>query len=722
GYDGLIEGGDKIVPTSWFDVSDMMHLGGTVIGSARSPEFRTEEGRLKATINLLKNKIGYLIVIGGDGSLTGANMLITEFKKNLQKIKTEKLLDISENEFDDFQLRINGLIGSIDNDFVLSRITIGVDTALHQICASIDSIKDTARSHKRAFLIEVMGRRCGYLAVTAALCVSANFVLYPENPMKDWKNLMKKSIEKDRRLGNRISIVIIAEGAIDIDGNPISSKEVCSVLKNDLKLDTRITVLGHVQRGGNASAYDKIMSTRIGADSVLSILSEDYTEPKVISLAGSTTVAIEMMKGVNETAKISKLFAEKKFQEIAEKRGNSFQNSIELLYNLTHASDKYSELSGKKVGIIHLGEPSPGMNPVTECVTRFLSNNNAEVFFIECGINGLIHKKNDYKFIKHFKNRKDLNLMNYPGSKLGTTLKFRTNEINDEKCGKMSENLAEVGINALVIVGSAEAFEICEKLDKLKAQYTGLNIPIIMIPCSIYNDIPHTCFTIGSDSALNQISDLILSLKSASLGYNPSLEFIEVDGNGCNYLPIMSGLACGSSRCYILGEKLTVDQIRVDAANIVKSFRDKHVGTIVCAKGLSLHDSMDIDSIIKIYEKEALGTVECVKTEMKNFQRGCCPTPFDRKLAIKFGVAAAKGICSSFIDHKDGQKAPTYMVGIADQGNCFLFDFSMDTSNQSDLRSTKWWGFLNCLVSVLGESYNDKSYDGELYETNQTTK
>lgn len=260
-----------------------MHKGGTIIGSARCAEFRTPEGRYTATVNLLKKNISQLIVCGGDGSLTGADYLDQEWEGNVRKAVENK--DLDESCLEKKNLRIYGLVGSIDNDFAGGyQITIGTDSALHRICEAIDSIRDTAYSHKRAFVVEIMGRNCGYLALTAALCCEADYVLIPEffGP-KDWKQKMKETVERERNYGKRTTLILVAEGAVDSEGKKITCQEVSKILSEDLGLDSRITVLGHVQRGGRASAFDRIivipkhsLTLPSSPDIFIFLLSENY--------------------------------------------------------------------------------------------------------------------------------------------------------------------------------------------------------------------------------------------------------------------------------------------------------------------------------------------------------------------------------------------------------------------------------------------------------------
>lgn len=190
GYEGLVQGGDLIKRMEWPDVRNWVSIGGTLIGTARCKAFYERPGRLRAAKNMILNGIDALIICGGDGSLTGADKFRDEWPGLLQELVEDK--DLSSDEIAPFkQLNIVGLVGSIDNDMSSTDATIGCYSSLGTICESVDKIDATAMSHQRAFVIEVMGRHCGWLALMAALSTGADFVFIPEKPpAKDWEKQM----------------------------------------------------------------------------------------------------------------------------------------------------------------------------------------------------------------------------------------------------------------------------------------------------------------------------------------------------------------------------------------------------------------------------------------------------------------------------------------------------------------------------------------------------
>jgi len=245
GYEGLING--IMVPLGTRDVGGILQRGGTILGSARSPEFKTEKGQIQAIRSLNEMGIDGLVVIGGNGSQTGSFAL---FKHGFPVV---------------------GIASTIDNDLVGSDIAIGVDTALNIALEAIDRLKITASSHQRAFLIEVMGRNCGYLALMAAIAGGAEYVVLPEfeaDP-EEIAKVLSDAYEK----GKAHAIVVVAEGA-KYNANALDAYFIEH--RERLGFDLRVTILGHTQRGGTPGAYDRIFASRLGAAAVEQLANGNY--------------------------------------------------------------------------------------------------------------------------------------------------------------------------------------------------------------------------------------------------------------------------------------------------------------------------------------------------------------------------------------------------------------------------------------------------------------
>ncbi|CAB4054905.1 pfkA [Lepeophtheirus salmonis] len=221
GYQGMVDGEDNIVRAHWSSVSGIIHLGGTVIGSARCMDFKERWGRLKAAENLINKGISNLVCIGGDGSLTGANKFREEWPGLLQELREEKR--ITDDQKDQFaHLNIVGMVGSIDNDFCGTDMTIGTDSALHRIVEAADAIIPTATSHQRN------------------VYYGTDYVFIPEWPPEtNWSEQLCRKLSQARKSGSRLNIIIVAEGAIDREGRPITPADD---MFNGVELPQRLIV------------------------------------------------------------------------------------------------------------------------------------------------------------------------------------------------------------------------------------------------------------------------------------------------------------------------------------------------------------------------------------------------------------------------------------------------------------------------------------------------
>ena len=264
--DGLIEGDFEVLAAR--QVSNIINKGGTILKSARSAEFRTVEGRAKAFENLKKAGVGALVIIGGDGTFTGGLKFIEEFN-----------------------FPVVGIPGTIDNDIYGTDNTIGYDTALNTVVEVIDKIRDTASSHNRLFFIEVMGRDAGFIALNSGIGAGAEEILIPE------KNLgldrLVESLDKSREKGKTSSIVVVSEG--DKIGKNVF--ELADYIKEKYPFyDIRVSVLGHMQRGGSPSCYDRVLASRLGVAAVETLL--DRTSGVMVGVTNNVVTSVGFNKAI----------------------------------------------------------------------------------------------------------------------------------------------------------------------------------------------------------------------------------------------------------------------------------------------------------------------------------------------------------------------------------------------------------------------------------------
>ncbi|MDY5814322.1 MAG: 6-phosphofructokinase [Bacteroides sp.] len=273
GYKGLVTG--EIVEFKSQNVSNIIQMGGTILKTARCKEFTTPEGRLQAYENMKKAEIDALIVIGGDGSLTGARIFAQEF-----------------------DVPCIGLPGTIDNDLYGTDTTIGYDTALNTILDAVDKIRDTATSHERLFFVEVMGRDAGFLALNGAIASGAEAAIIPE--LSTEVDQLEELIKNGFRKSKNSSIVLVAES--EITGGAMHYAE--RVKKEFPQYDVRVSILGHVQRGGRPTAHDRILASRLGAAAIDALLEDQRNV--MIGIENDEIVYVPFSKAIKNQKSIQK--------------------------------------------------------------------------------------------------------------------------------------------------------------------------------------------------------------------------------------------------------------------------------------------------------------------------------------------------------------------------------------------------------------------------------
>jgi len=371
GYQGMVDGGAGIRELGWEDVGSILHRGGTTIGTFRSKDFRERIGRKRAAANLLARGIDRLVVIGGDGSLSGLDQFRAEWSDLLAELVAEG--EVAQDVADAHPaLMFAGLVGSIDNDLVGTDMTIGADTALHRIVDAIDALASTAASHQRSFVVEVMGRHCGYLALMSAIAGGCDYAIIPEQPPAEgWEQRMCTALKRARHEGRRDSMVVVAEGACDQSGKPITSEYVRQVLEDNLHEDARVTILGHVQRGGAPSAYDRWASTWLGYEAALEVLTATPgTTGPVLGFRGNRVTRVPLVDAVAKTRRVPELIASGDYESAMDLRGGSFKEAARILAELVEPGRIDAPEQSKRIGIIHAGGLAPGMNAAARAAVR----------------------------------------------------------------------------------------------------------------------------------------------------------------------------------------------------------------------------------------------------------------------------------------------------------------------------------------------------------------
>uniref|UniRef100_A0A8C3HVD0 ATP-dependent 6-phosphofructokinase n=1 Tax=Chrysemys picta bellii TaxID=8478 RepID=A0A8C3HVD0_CHRPI len=768
GYQGMVDGGDNIVEVSWESVSSILQVGGTVIGSARCKEFRTREGRLKAAFNLIQRGITNLCVIGGDGSLTGANLFREEWSGLLEELaQSGKIEEEAVKKY--AYLNIVGMVGSIDNDFCGTDMTIGTDSALHRIIEVVDAIMTTAQSHQRTFVLEVMGRHCGYLALVSALACGADWVFIPEYPPEEgWEDQMCVKLSENRARKKRLNIIIVAEGAIDSHNKSITSEEVKDLVVQQLGFDTRVTILGHVQRGGTPSAFDRILASRMGVEAVLALLEATADTPAcVVSLSGNQAVRLPLMECVQMTQEVQKAMDERKFCEAVRLRGRSFENNLNTYKLLSHRKpDTELPKTNFNVAVLNVGAPAAGMNAAVRSAVRVGITEGHTMFAVTDGFEGFANGQ-----IKEISWGDVGGWTGQGGSLLGTkrTLpakylekiadQMRTNNINalmviggfeaylgllelsaarekyDEFCVPMvmvpatvSNNVpgSDFSIGADTALNTiTDAYESCLQLAEARARFEEFCIPICVLPATISNNVPGTDLSIGADTALNAIVETCDRIKQSASGTKRRVFIIETMGGYCGYLANMGGLAAGADAAYIFEEKFDIRELQANVEHLTEKMKTSIQRGLVLRNENS-NENYTTDFIYQLYSEEGKGVFDCRKNVLGHMQQGGAPSPFDRNFGTKISAKAIQWISKKL--RETYRRGAGKVFANTEDSVCLLgmrrrnllFQPVVELKDQADfvhrIPKEQWWLKLRPLMKILAKyktSY-DVSDSGQL--------
>ncbi len=623
GYQGLVDGGEAIRRASSADVGGILHRGGTVFGTARCAEFRTKEGRHKAVGNLLERRIDALVVIGGDGSLAGANEFREEWADTVAELVEAGQVTAGVAASHPF-LRLVGLAGSIDNDMSGTDMTIGADTALHRITEALDSIRSTASSHQRTFVVEVMGRHCGYLAMTAGLATAANWLLIPERPPEgeDWAQKMCAAMRAGHEIGRRQSLVLVTEGAQSRDGEPITVERVKDVLEEQLGEDARVTILGHVQRGGAPSAFDRCLATLLGHAAVEQLLAEaPGATPQLIGIRGNQVASSPLMECLARTREVADRITQQDYDGAMLLRGGSFGESEVILSTMQQAAPRPTAPGRRRfrLAVLHGGGPAPGMNTAVRAAVRLGLDRGYEVLAVKNGFlglrNGDVHEM-DWMSVS--------GLVSEGGADIGTNRYVPDGPAIEQ----IAKQIAAHRIDGLLMAGGWCGYQAAHLLHTHRRTYTALDIPIVCMPMTINNDLPGTELTIGSDTALNSIVADVDKIRQSAVA-SRRVFVVEVMGHDCGYLALMSGLATGAERVYLPEQDLRLNDLSVDVHNLSEAFRSgKRLGLVIRSENAD--PVYTTGFITSVFEKEGGDLFDARPAILGHVQEGGDPSPFDR--------------------------------------------------------------------------------------------
>ncbi|OMJ23426.1 ATP-dependent 6-phosphofructokinase [Smittium culicis] len=733
GYNGLINGGDKIVEAEWGHVSGFLTLGGTQIGTARCMEFREYQGRQIAALNIIKTGISSLIVIGGDGSLTGADNLRAEWSSHVSDlVKSNKISSEEASEYTN--LMIVGLVGSIDNDLATTDITIGASTSLSRICESLDALQCTATSHHRAFVVEVMGRNCGWLAISAAICTGADYVFIPEDPPKgaDWEDRMCTALKNSREAGKKTSLIIVAEGAVDTNLKPIRCEYLKDVLTEKLHFDTRVTILGHVQRGGSPVFYDRYLASVQGAEAVEAILqAREETPSLVIGILENKITAQPLKEAIRLTSLVSKEIKNRNFQRALELRSSAFLKQLQSYKEIAtfhvDGRDLVPEDKRLNIAIIHVGAPAGGINLATRSAVRLCINRGHTPLLVYNGFPGLM--------------RGEVSVADWMQVDTWTVAGGSNLGMNRDQpslqFGAVARTLQKLNIQGMILIGGFEAYTALIELYNHRKEYTSFCIPMVLIPATISNNVPGTDLSLGSDTAINFIVNSCDNIKLSASSNRKRVFIIEVQGGRSGYLAVMGGLTGGASCVYIPEEKMNLQMLSKDIEFLKTAYR-RETGQSqgrIALYNETTSKTYSLDSLSKIFTGEAENLFMARTATLGHLQQGGTPSPLDRMHASSFAVEAINWVqqkCWESIDSFESEdEEPIRIDGLRRKYYPKVYTRSTDSATvvgtigseikfssidelvpQTDFKNRNhkenWWMFARSLIDILSGNNVDK--------------
>ena len=688
GYQGLVDG--NIAYMDWESVAGILNRGGTIIGTARCKEFREYSGLRKAAKNLVSRNINRLIVIGGDGSLSGADELRANWPALMEDLKNSG--ELPEGFDHTFELKIVGAVGSIDNDMADTDMTIGADSALHRIVEAVDALKSTAFSHRRTFVVEVMGRNCGYLALMAALATGAAMTFIPEAPPPDgWEEKICSLIEKGAAAGRRDNIIIVAEGAKNLAGEPITSAQVKEVIEKGCNLEARVTILGHVQRGGSPSAFDRYMSTVFGFAAVReAVCCKLGNEACMVALHGNKLDVVPLMKAVERTRAAANAIKEKNFELAAKLRGSDWQELTEIFRTLSRvrAADELPA-KHKRFGLVVCGQ-APGVNSAIRTAVRTAIAAGHEMIGFENGLHGVINKT--YRTF-NWMSVEDWDCDG--GSNIGASREIP----KDSDYEKIAGAFSDLKLDGILVIGGWNGYVNARKMIEFRDRYAAFNIPIICIPATINNNIPGHDLSIGCDTALNTISNALDQIKESTDNCRRVFA-VEIMGGYCGFLAMFSGLGAGAEFIYTHERGVNLHKLIRDLDIVDKDLREHNRRTALILNNEYANPTYSTDVICSIFNEEGKGFFDARKVVLGPMQQGGVPSPADRIMAIRLSNFAVNELIRLAKNRRSDECG---FVGRSN-GVTKLYRWSefLDMADFEARRpDTQWWMILERMIKAL---------------------
>jgi 6-phosphofructokinase 1 len=442
---------------------------------------------------------------------------------------------------------------------------------------------------------------------------------------------MCDQLKKSRRAGRRNSIVILAEGVRTQQGDPVRAESVRAVIEESLGEEARVTILGHVQRGGKPTAYDRWASTWLGYEATAYVLAATGEEPApVFGFHGEQVMSIPLVTAVTQSGQVPTLIEEGRGEEALALRGTEFGDLTRIFTELTDPARTESTPADIRIAVMHAGALAPGMNTAVKTAVRLGISRGFTVMGVPDGFVGLASQEISeltWRYVDGWNQE--------GGAALGT----RRHVPTVEELYAISRNLESAEISGLVVVGGWTAYEAVRLMNEERTRYPGLQIPVVCVPATIDNNLPGAAMSIGADTALNVIVESIDRIKM-SASASQRCFVIETMGRYCGYLALLGGFAGGAEQVFLHETGITMEMLAADIQWLKTSF-DQHGRTLYLGvRNERANPNYTTEVMAHLFDQEGEGRYDTRTVTLGHVQQGDAPTPADRVLAARLVDAA----------------------------------------------------------------------------------
>jgi len=518
---------------------------------------------------------------------------------------------------------------------------------------------------------------------------------------------MCRVIHEHCTAGKRKTIVIVAEGAHDASLNPIRAEQVRALLAERLGLDSRVTTLGHTQRGGRPCAWDRIMPTLQGVEAVHALLEATPETPSyMIGMNENKITRIPLMDAVRLTREVAQAIHDKDFERAMSLRDPEFVEVLSAFRatSLLDDSRKLREDKRLRIAIMHVGAPAGGMNAATRAAVRFCIGRGHTPLAIHNGFKGLLDNKIDVLSWL----RVDA-WMPRGGSELGTN-----RAQPDIDLGAVAAQFQRHRFDALFLIGGFEAFTSLLTLEQARKHYPSFHIPMVHLPATISNNVPLTEFSLGSDTSLNSLVDACDAIKQSASASRNRVFVVETQGGKCGYIATLGALASGAVLVYTPEDGISLDLLRTDVEFLRNRFKIDVKGEAegrLVLKNEAASTLYTTEVITKILKDEGSPLFDSRSASLGHILQGGTPSPTDRARAVRLSMK-----CMAFIESQAAairampekkRKAPRESAAVITiQGSSIIFTPVSDMEQHADMENRRginpWWAHLKELAEVLG--------------------